>query len=601
MTETETHIIDSFLAGTSHTSYEYFGVHEKDGGFVFRVYAPQATRVMLTGDFNSWRDDISLERIHSSGIWEITIPFGRISYGDRYKYRIYGCGQVHYKSDPYSPALSPSPDNSSVVCRRDGYVWKDKGWLAYRPKYQKNIISRPVNIYEIHLGSWKKRGRNGNFNYREYAKEIAPYVKQMGYTHVCLLPITEFFDDDKLHYAPSSFFAPTSKYGSPDDLKAFVDKLHEAGVGVIFDIPIARFPKERYGLFEFDGSLLYERDVDAHRRHFDLFKNEVKSFLLSSISYGISEFHADAIRIADVDELLHFYCEGEGQKNVARDFLKTLIKTMKKAYPDVLLLAEGEGMDMGFDLVFDDEWSNSLLEYSSTEFDKRGKINQAFMQKVENNHIGTFSIPHVAPDHHKNTFIETMHGDYWQKFAGLRALLGLTMCSRGKKLSFMGNEIAQFKEWSFEKETEWFLLDFDSHEKFQRYVAELNNFYLAHSALWQRDSTSESISFVDRAAFEQSVVIFRRSSKNEELVIVVNLTPTVYEAYRIGAPGEGAFKEILNSDDVRYYGSGVTNDSEIETQSIECHGYKNSFVMRVPPLAVSILSFEKKTKNKKQK
>lgn len=599
MTETEIQQIKSFLDGTSHTSQRYFGAHERDGGFVFRVYAPKATSVMLAGDFTGWRDNIVLERIHDSGIWEVRVPFGRISYGDRYKYRIYGCGQIHYKSDPYAPALSPSPDNSSVVCKNDGYIWKDSGWIGYRARYQKNIASRPINIYEVHLDSWKKRGRSGCFNYKDYAREIAPYVKQMGYTHVCLLPITESFDADKLHYAPSFFFAPTSKYGDPNDLKAFVDKLHEAGIGVIFDIPIAKFLGERYGLFEFDGGMLYERDVDERRRYFDLEKNEVRSFLFSSVSHWIEEYHADAIRISDVDELLHFYSDDEGQENRVRDFFKTLVKKIKKLYPDVLLLAEGEGMGMGFDLVFDEDWVNCLLDYSKTDFSLRSQKSKILAQKIERNPLGTLSIPHVVPGHQQSTLVEMMAGDYWQKFAGVRALFGLMMCARGKKLSFMGNEIAQFKLWSFERETEWFLLDFEAHEKFQRYVAELNNFYLAHSALWEKDADDEKFSFVDRDSFGQSVLIFRRSSKNEELTVVANLTPTAYEEFRIGAQGEGTFKEIFNSDEIQYYGSGVINENEIETQSVSYHGYKDSFVMRVPPLAVSILSFKKKIKKKK--
>lgn len=598
MTEAEEKFIRSFLSGTSHTSYAFFGVHEQNGEFVFRVFAPNATSVMLTGDFNGWRDDIALKKIHECGIWEADIPYGRISYGDRYKYRIYGCGQLQYKSDPYSLALSPSPDNSSVVCKSSSYCWKDSGWLTYRPKYQKNIASKPLNIYEVHLGSWKRYGRGG-LNYREYAKELAPYVKQMGYTHVCLLPIAEAFDDNKLDYAPSSFFAPTSKYGSPNDLKGFVDKLHEAGVGVIFDIPIARFPTERYGLYEFDGDRLYERDTDEHRRHFDLTKNTVKSFLLSSISYWVSEYHVDAIRISDVDELLHFYgADGKftDEKNIAKSFLQELTRTLKKIYPDVLLLAERAGLDMGFDVVFDGEWSERLLEYSATDFSERAKISRAIARNIVSNNSGTLSIPHVDPKLCKNSLIETMTGDYWQKFAGVRALWGLTMTARGKKLSFMGNEIAQFKSWRFERELEWFLLDFDSHEKLQRYVAELNNLYLSHPALWQRDASSESLCFVSEDPLEQDILIFRRSARDEELLVVVNLSPIAYEEYRIGAHVSGVLKEIFNSDELKYYGGGIINNGEIEIQKIAYHGYENSFVMRIPPLAISVLAFNKNKK-----
>ncbi|MBE6534601.1 MAG: hypothetical protein E7678_06520 [Ruminococcaceae bacterium] len=590
--------IKSFLAGTSHTSYDYFGVHERGDGFVFRVFAPKATRVMLVGDFNGWRDDISLERVDKSGIWEVVLPSNKIAYNDRYKYRIYGCGQLYYKSDPYAVALSPDPDNSSVICNRDEYEWKDGGWLRYRTIYQKNIKSRPINIYEMHLNSWKKQSRSGAFDYRDYAREIAPYVKQMGYTHVCLLPLNEFFGGDKIHYVPRALFAPTSKYGTPDDLKAFVDKLHEAGVGVIFDIPIVNFLKEKYKLFEFSGGMFYGRIDNERIRHFDITQSSVRSFLLSSISYWITEYHADAIKIAAVDELISFYYDGNEEKNIAKNFLKDLIKIIKKKYPDVLLVSQGGGKDLDFDLVFDDTWSSCLLEYSKTDFTQRGKINKSFAQKIELNTLGTLSVPHTVPSHHKKTLMESMTGDYWQKFAGMRALWGLMMTSRGKKLSFMGNEIAPFKEWSYEQEIEWFLLDYESHEKMQRYVADLNNFYLAHSALWQKDASDESFCFVDRDTFEQSVMIFRRSSRNEELLVVVNLTPTAYEDFRIGAHGEGVFREIFNSDDVKYYGSGVVNAKAIETQAVEYHGYKNSFSMRIPPLAISILSFRKNKKIK---
>ena len=601
MIDADVQQIKSFLAGISHTSYDYFGVHENGDKFTFRVFAPKATKVMLTGDFNRWQDDILLKRIDDSGVWQADLPLDMIFHGNRYKYRIYGCGHLYYKSDPYAYALSESPDSSSIIRKKDEYKWKDGGWLAYRAKYQKNISTQPVNIYELHLNSWKNNGRGGALNYKDYARELAPYVKQMGYTHVSLLPINEFFDGDKINYVPRGLFAPTSKYGSPDDLKAFVDKLHEAGIGVIFDIPIVNFLKEKYKLFDSSGGMFYGHIDNERIRHFDLTQGSVRSLLLSSVSYWIREYHADAIRISNVDELLRFYSSGDDEKNIAKEFLLSLIKLMKKNYPDVLLVANGDfGGDaskIGFDLVFDDFFSERLLEYSSIDFSQRGAKNSEFFGLVEKNLIGTLSVGYNDPIYKKNTFVEAMAGDYWQKFAGLRTLWGLLMTGCGKKLSFMGNEIAQFKEWSFEKETEWFLLDFESHEKFQRYVAELNNFYLAHPALWQNDKNPESFYFVDRDTFEQSIMIFRRSSKSEDLIVVINFTPTVYEDFKIGAHGKGILKEIFNSDDVKYYGSGVTNKKAIETQAVEYHGYKNSFSMRIPPLAISILSFKKTNKN----
>lgn len=598
MTENEIQQIKSFLAGTCHTSYDYFGVHESRDKFTFRVFAPKATKVMLTGDFNHWQDDILLEKIDGSGIWQAELPTDMIFHGNRYKYRIYGCGHLYYKSDPYARALSASPDSASIIRKKEEYRWKDNGWLAYRSKYQKKIMAQPVNIYELHLSSWKRNGNGGALNYKDYARELAPYVKQMGYTHVSLLPINEFFDGDKINYVPKGLFAPTSKYGTPDDLKAFVDKLHEAGVGVIFDIPIVSFLKEKYKLFDSGGGMFYGYIDNERIKHFDLTQGSVRSLLLSSVSYWIREYHADAIRISNVDELLNFYYNGDGENNIAKDFLKSLIKVIKKNYPDVLLIEDGNNTEIGFDLVFNELISKRLLEYSSVDFAFRGSISTELFGLMEKNSIGTVSIGYDDPIYKKNTFVETMAGDYWQKFAGLRALFGLMMTVRGKKLSFMGNEIAQFKPWSIENETEWFLLDFESHEKFQRYVAELNNFYLAHSALWQGDALADSFNFISKDTFDQNIMIFQRSSKTEELTVVVNLTPTAYEEFRIGAQSEGAFSEIFNSDDIKYYGSGVVNKNEIKTEALEYHGYKNSFVMRVPPLAISVLSFNK-TKKKK--
>ena len=585
--------LQEFLQGTSCASQDYFGVHEVEDGFVFRTYAPRASQVMLTGDFNGWRDDIFLNKIDDSGVWEVKLPFGKVNYGDRYKYRIYGFGQLHYKSDPFSRSISQSPDNSSVICENGKYVWKDSGWLNYRKSYQKNISTKPINIYELHLGSWKKRGKH-YLNYRDYARELAPYVKQMGYTHICLLSINESSNNDTAGYMPSAFFAPTSRYGSPDDLKAFVDKLHEAGLGVIFDVPISSFSREQYGLFEFDGAPLYECECGGESCHFDFSKNITKSFITSSVLYWINEYHADAIRLSDVDGLLN---ANDDRSELSRSFLQKLLKLVKKSNPDVLLLADNVNKALGFDIVFDSAFAEDMIKYASIDFADRAK-NYSLLTNTLGCNGETVSLPCEVQRGALDTLIEASEGDYWQKFAGARALLGLMITMRGKKLSFMGNEIAQFRKWDAERETEWFLLDFESHEKFQRYVAELNNFYLAHSALWQKDASPESFCFVDRDGFKQNVITFRRSSKDEELLVVANLTPTAYEHYRIGAQGDGEFYELFNSDNLNFYGSGVINTLPIATDNIEYHGYKNSFCMRVPPMAISILGF-KPNKSKK--
>ena len=599
--------LQAFLQGTNYTSQDYFGVHEQEDGYVFRVWAPRAAKVMLTGDFNEWRDDLPLVKTHDSGIWEISLPFGKICEGSRYKYRIYGCGQLHYKFDPYALSQAPSPDNSSIVYSKNQYVWKDRGWLEYRKRYQKNIQTRPVNIYEVHLGSWKKRDKRSYLNYRDYARELAPYVKQMGYTHICLLPITEYSDVSSAGYAPSSLFAPASKYGSADDLKAFVDKMHEAGIGVIFDLPILKMPIERYGLFEFDGAPLYEiktdGDEDKRERRFDISKREVQSFLASSVLYWISEYHADGIRISRVDELLGAGSENKEDKseqnNIVASFLSRILKFVKKSYSDVLTVAQGDiDVNIGFDLMVNSTWSQRLLEYANTDFLSRGERHTLITELLNSNGDRTVAVSHTDVCYGKCSYIEANSGDYWQKFAGARALLGLMMTMRSKKLLFMGSEIAQFREWDYDRETEWFLLDYESHEKFQRYVAELNNFYLSHPSLWQWDAYDKGFYFVDKDCFSQSVIIFRRNSSNEELTVVVNLTPNAYEDFRIGAHSEGSFVEIFNSDALKFYGSGVVNTSEIVTERQAYHGYKNSIRLRVPPLGITVLRFKSKIDKK---
>ena len=602
MRDCESQIPQDVLDGTCYSLQEYFGVHKTDNSYIFRVLAPRAVKVMLTGDFNDWQDDTPLQKIHEKGIWEISVPCGRIAEGSRYKYRIYGCGQIHYKADPYAIEQAPDPDNSSIVRILGEYSWKDGGWLAYRKLFHKNPIAQPINIYEVHLGSWKKNERYLRLNYRDYARELAPYLKQMGYTHVGLLPISEYSDGASFGYSPNAFFAPTSRYGRAEDFKAFVDKMHEAGIGVLINLPIASFPKERFGLVEFDGSPLYEKPcgVDSSdARRFDLSKKEVRGFLISNALYWVNEYHVDAIFLSGINDMLE-----SGEDNCADAFnsdeayfLRQMTRALKKNAPDVLVVSDScNTVKADIDFVVCDECGEAIFDYTSLGYESREKRSLAFTEALNRGGNQISAITHPVCDEDDRTLIDVSFGDYWQKFAGARAILGLMMTLRGKKLLFMGNEIAPFKKWSFEREIEWHLLDYESHEKFQRYVAELNNFYLLHTSLWQKDATDESIYFTDKASFKQNIAIFRRSSKSEDLVIVVNLTPEVYESFRIGAHGDGSFREVFNSDDPRFYGSGVVNQDVIFTEETPYHGYRHSFTMRVPPMAIAILEFKQKKK-----
>lgn len=590
----EKQLIESFLNGTNYAAQDYFGAHECENGYVFRTWAPKASRVMLTGDFNNWNDDVALKRIDDSGVWEAIVPFGRIVEGTRYKYRIYGSGQVHYKADPYAKGCELDPDDSSVFTVQNEYVWKDEGWLKYRKNYQKDIESRPVNIYEVHLGTWKRRNSRGEYlNYRECAREIAPYVKQMGYTHICLMPIAGYSDDYSTGYLPTAFFSPTARYGRPDDFKAFVDKMHEAGIGVMLGWHISSFPRERYSLYKFDGSDVYERVVDD-KMSFDISKKEVQSYLISCAKYWIREYHIDSLCISNVDDFLNL-----GVDNDTQDFLKKMISVLKKDFSDVLIALRGtkkEPKQFCADISFNPDWADKMLEYASIDYSERHNCHEKIVEDINVLASGrtVFPVSYRNMCQGKRSCISKMFGDYWQKFAGGRAMVGLMMTMHGKKLLFMGSEFAQFDEWTFDRETEWFLLEYESHAKFQRYVAELNNFYLSHSALWQKDKTDEGFAWIDRNNSEQSVIIFRRSSKTEELTIVVNLTPNVHENFVVGSHAEGYYEEVFNSDDVRFFGSGVINTGVINTVKKPSHGYKNSFKLRVPPLGITILSFRKR-------
>lgn len=591
--------MQEFFDGTNYALQDYFGVHRCEEGYLFRVWAPSATRVMLTGDFNNWNDDVVLKKIDARGVWEITLPPDRISEGTRYKYRIYGCGQIHYKSDPYSKAQELDPDNSSVIAFQEEYAWKDSGWLKHRKIYQKDVNSRPLNIYEVHLGTWKRTNKGELLNYREYARELAPYVKQMGYTHVCLMPIAEYSDERTTGYEPTSFFAPTARYGTAEDLKAFVDKMHEAGVAVMLGWHVSAFPKVRHSLVEFDGGTLYESVNSDGIPRFDISKKEVQGFLISSARYWISEYHLDSLCISSVDDFLY----SAEDYDTAKSFLRKLLSILKREFPDVVIALRGTIKDprnFGADISFNPEWADKMLEFASVSYESRPEFHERIVEDINTASSGrtVFPVSYRNMCYGKRSCIEKMFGDYWQKFAGGRTMVGLMMTMRGKKLLFMGSEFAQFDEWGFDRETEWFLLEYESHAKFQRYVAELNNFYLSHSAFWQKDKTDEGFAWIERDNAEQSVIIFRRSSRSEELTVVANLTPTVYENFTVGSHAEGVYEELFNSDDVRFFGSGVINTEPLKTVKKSAHGYKNSFKLRVPPLGITILSFKGKVRNK---
>ena len=614
-----------FHQGTNYRAYEYLGAHKTDGGYVFRVWAPNADKVFLAGDFNDWSEDAPLDRISEGGIWEITLGNDRISAGNKYKYKIYGCGQVHFKADPYATEAGLPPETASVVPACSEYEWRDSGWLAYRKKNAGKFYSLPMNIYELHMGSWKRHEDGTPFNYTELARELAPYVKQMGYTHIEMMPLTEYPFEGSWGYQVSSYFAPTTRYGTDDELKGFIDSMHEAGIGVILDWVPAHFPKDRFGLYEFDGKPLYEyqgADRMEHAgwgtRRFDVGRNEVQSFLVSSASYWLREFHIDAIRVDAVASMIYLDYDklpGEWVPNIYGDnrcleaiaFFRKLNSHVKGEFPDVLMIAEEstawanittfDNGGLGFDLKWNMGWMNDTLAYAELDpiYRKYHHNNLNFSLTYSFNEKYILSISHDEVVHGKKSFLDKMSGDYWQKFAGARAFMGYMMTHPGKKLNFMGGEIGQFREWDYEGEIEWFLLEYESHAKFQRYVAELNHFYLSQPALWQIDGSWDGFKWIDPDDNERSIISYRRIAKDgKELLVLINFTPVVYEHFLLGTDISGTYEEIFNSDDVRFGGSGVINEGNLKTTGKGISSCRDSVEIRVPPLAVTVLRCKRK-------
>ena len=608
-----------FHQGTNYKAYEYLGSHPSEGGgYVFRVWAPNADAVFLVGDFADWDAGIPMSRVTEGGVWECISE--NASVGNRYKYKIYGGGQCHLKADPYCFAAECPPNTASVICDIEGYKWRDKGWLAYRKGKAGKMYSEPMNIYEIHLGSWKRHEDGEYYTYAELASELAPYVKQMGYTHVELMPVAEHPFDGSWGYQVCSYYAPTSRYGSPKDFMAFVDSMHEAGIGVIVDWVPAHFPKDEHGLYEFDGKPLYEyqgSDRIEHAgwgtRRFDVGRNEVECFLVSNADFWLKYYHVDALRVDAVASMIYLDYDrrpDEWVPNVYGDnrcleaiaFFRKLNSHIKGAYPDVLMIAEEstawgnvttfDNDGLGFDMKWNMGWMNDTLSFAQVEpfYRKHEHEKTTFSLTYSFGEKYILPISHDEVVHGKKSFLDRMTGDYWQKFASTRAFMGYMMTHPGKKLMFMGGEIGQFREWDYEGQIEWFLLNYESHAKLQRFSAELNHLYLKTPALWQIDGSWDGFRWIDADNREQSIISYRRiDNDGKEVIVLINFTPVVYEDYRLGVPEAGIYRELLNSDDERYGGSGVINEGNIKSESKPWNGLDNSIRLRVPPLGVTIL------------
>lgn len=610
-----------FHQGTNFCAYDYLGAHRvcEGGGFVFRVWAPNADAIFVVGSFNNWDHSMQMTRISDKGIWEYYDIEARAKEGDLYKFKIYSCGRELYKADPYAKCCERPPETASVLYESK-YKWRDAGWQKYRKRFAEDFFSKPINIYELHLGSWKNRGEEEYLSYMEIAEELSVYVKQMGYTHIELMPVAEHPFDGSWGYQVCGYYAPSSRYGTPDEFRAFVDKMHEAGIGVIVDWVPAHFPKDAHGLYEFDGRPLYEyqgADRIEHEgwgtRRFDVGREEVQSFLISNALWWLSSFHIDGLRVDAVASMLYLDYDkrpGEWVPNIYGDnkcleavaFFKKLNRAIKEFYPDTLMIAEEstafsnvtgfENDGLGFDMKWNMGWMNDTLEYAQLDpiYRKYHHNKMTFSLTYAFSERYVLPISHDEVVHGKLSFLDRMPGAYEDKFAGARVFAAYMMTHPGKKLTFMGSEIGQFREWDYKGEIEWFLLDYEMHSKLQKYYSDLNHFYLKNAPLWRLDSSWDGFEWINADDGENSVLSFiRHDGEGKELVVLLNFTPVKRDGYLIGVREGGIYEEVFNSDDEKYGGKGILNNEPIRTFGRPKDGRLFSLAVDLPPLGAVIL------------
>ena len=618
-----------FYSGRDCRAFDYMGAHPfvQDGeqGYLFRVYAPEAEKVSLMGEFNDWNRDADYMTRDEQGIWEKFIP--NIPEYAAYKYSVWAkSGDVFDKSDPYGFHFETRPGNATKAYDIDGYEWGDASWLDWRKKHLP--YSNPVNIYECHLGSWKMHEDGNFYSYRQLADELVPYVKEMGYTHIEFMPLTEYPFDGSWGYQVIGYFAATSRYGTPKDLMYLIDKAHQAGLGIIMDWVPAHFPKDGCGLVEFDGSHLYEYADPLKMEHkewgtrvFDYGKVSTRNLLFSSAMFWIEKFHMDGLRVDAVASMLYldYNRQGEWRPNVhggrenleAVDFLRLLNEYILTDHPDVMMIAEestawpmvtkpGYDGGLGFNFKWNMGWMNDMLCYCSADpffrKDMHDKITFSFMYAFSENYILPLSHDEVV--HGKCSLISKMPPPYENQFGGLRALYGYMAAHPGKKMLFMGGEFAQFSEWAYQRGLDWMLLDYPAHRQMQAYVKALNHFYLATPQLWEQDTDWRGFEWISHEDNRNNIIAFRRVAKDgSDIVVVVNFSPEEQQEYRIGVPITGTYEEIFTSDKTEFGGSGMAN-GKLKTENKPMHGQEQSIVLKIPRFGV--LFFKGKARAKRR-
>ena len=618
------HDLYLFNEGRLLQAYRMLGAHRVRNhgvtGTRFAVWAPNAERVSVVGDFNRWDGRVYPMMVHGhSGVWELFIP--DLPEGAIYKYEIRNriSGEILLKTDPYATTYELRPNNAALTPTEQKYNWNDDDWMARRKGW--DWLHAPLSIYELHVGSWKRHPDGRFYSYQELADHLIPYLQDMGYSHVELLPISEHPLDESWGYQATGYFAVTSRYGSPEAFMSFVDRCHQAGIGVILDWVPAHFPQDSFSLARFDGTALYEHEDPRLGYHhdwgtyiFNYGRNEVKSFLLSSAHYWLSAFHIDGLRVDAVASMLYLNYsrkEGEwlpnrygGHENLeAIEFLRALNTMVHGEFPGALTFAEESTSwpavsrpaylgGLGFSMKWNMGWMNDTLSYMQHDpVHRRYHHNElTFNQLYAYTENFVLPLSHDEVVHGKKSMLDKMPGDGWQKFANLRLLFTYQMTCPGKKINFMGNELGQGHEWRVGHELDWYLLERDPHRGIQALTRDLNHLYLNTLALHELDFFAEGFSWIDCHDVEQSVISYQRRARDGSFVLVVlNFTPILRTGYRVGIPGSSAYQEVFNSDSIYYDGSNAGNAGKISPTGQPWSGQADSIIITLPPLAGVIL------------
>ena len=614
--------------GRNWEIYDKLGAHQReiDGvtGMNFAVWAPNARRISVIGDFNNWDGRVHpMRQNNNSGVWELFIP--GLGFGEKYKYELksHHQGYVGEKIDPYGFYAERRPNTASITADLDSYTWHDDTWLKSRAN--KNMLEEPMSTYEVHLGSWQRKDGNEWLTYRELADQLISYVKDMGYTHIELMPVAEHPFDGSWGYQVTGYYAPTSRFGTPEDFMYFVDRCHQENIGVIVDWVPAHFPKDGHALSFFDGTHLYSHEDARQGEHpdwgtyiFNYGRNEVRNFLIANALFWLKKYHVDGLRVDAVSSMVYLNFSREvgqwipnkygGNENLeAVDFLKEANVVIHEQCPGAITIAEESTAwplvsrptyigGLGFTFKWNMGWMHDTLFYFKKDPIYRkwdhNKLTFSMMYAYNENFV--LALSHDEVVHGKGSLMGKLPGDWWQKFAQLRLLFGYQYTHPGKKLSFMGSEIGQWSEWSEARSLDWHLMDMNTHSSLNKFVKDVNELYKKEPALYEVDFNPEGFQWVDANDAENSTFVYIRYAKDRSnfMVVLLNFTPVPRLGYRVGVPEKGYYSEILNSDAEVYGGSNIGNLGGVHSEDVQAHGFEQSLDLSLPPLSIVVMKYQ---------